>query len=213
MIIDFSAAVITGGTALRERAEKATVFYSPESSYFDGLFEKEGRAFCESACGFLLLDGLLQKHNVRRAELILLRGDNGRPYAVNAGVDFSISHSEGCAMCAVALGEGVTSGAIGCDVQHETGWPEERMLTLSEQFMDEEEHAAFYYAADKSREFHTAWTRREAYIKRVGGSVAEDIHKKLPRGEKFTDGVIVLTGEKYYYSINTAQLPENKEKA
>lgn len=212
MTIDFSAAVITGGTALRERAENAMVYYSSESSYFDGLFEKEGRAFCESACGFLLLDGLLQKHNVRRAELILLRGDNGRPYAVNAGLDFSISHSESCAMCAVALGEGVSAGMIGCDVQHDTGWPEERMLALSEQFMDEEEHAAFYYAADKSKEFHTVWARREAYIKRIGGSVVEDIHN-VPRGEKFTDGVIVLTGEKYYYSINIAKQPEIKEKA
>ncbi len=201
---EFSACIITGGSALRERTEKAMVFYSPESSYFDGLLEKEGRAFDESACGFLLLDGLLQKNRIQRAELILLRGDNGRPYIANhAGVDFSISHSESCAMCCVALGDGAMAGTVGCDVQHDTGWPEERMLALSEQFMDEEEHAAFYYAKDKSKEFHTAWARREAYVKRIGGSIVEDIHNVI-RGEKFTDGVIILRGEKYYYSINTA---------
>ncbi len=202
--IDFSACIVTGGEGLRVRAEEAAGCYSPQSGYFDGLFEKEGAAFEESACGFLLLDSMIQSRRLDRSSIRLERAEGGRPFAAYYGLDFSISHSGGCAFCAMAYGKDAKAGVIGADIQREREYSDEKMSELAMAFMSEEELDAFRRSADKRAEFFTAWTRREAYTKRLGGGIFDHLGDSVQLGAAFRGGVISCCGAKYYYCIDTA---------
>ena len=218
MIIDFGACIVTGG-GLRPRIESARTFYAEDSAaYFNDILSKRGKAFADSACGFLLLDSLLQKHRINRSELTVFIDKNGRPCADIKELDFSISHSEGCAMCVVAVGEGAN---VGVDIQRERPYSFEKMLVLARTFMKDEEFRAFsdtkaavgktlpissldrgMEAFDrKNREFYTAWTRRESYTKRIGSDIFDNLKTAKIDGEFYRDGVISACGERYYYSI------------
>ena len=216
MIIDFSASVVTGG-GLRSRIENTRVFYSEScGAYFDDILAKRGKAFADSACGFLLLDSLLQKHKVDRLTLGISANEKGRPCSDRADLDFSISHSEGCAMCVVAIGEGAN---VGVDVQHERPYSFEKMTELARAFMNEKEYESFYSPivrktiplncydkhledfSEKNREFYTAWTRRESYAKRIGSDIFDNLKNARIENEHYRDGIISCCGERYYYSI------------
>lgn len=205
-VLDMAACISSGGESLRKRVENAIVFYAPSDGYFLPLLAKSGKAFERSANGFLLLDGLLQKNKINRAELTLTREESGRPCFVgNSRLDFSISHSGECVMCVLAMGENAT---VGADVQREKRYPDDKLSELAMAFMDEEEMAAFYYAMDKPRELYTAWTHLEAYLKRMGQSVFTDLRQVKLHGEYFIDGTIKLCGKRFFYSINTIQQEE-----
>lgn len=217
MIVDFSASIVTGG-GVRNRIEALRALYSEQcGAYFDEILGKRGRAFADSACGFLLLDSLLQKHKINRAELALTLEANGRPRTNRSDLDFSVSHSEGCAMCVVALGEGAN---VGIDVQRERPYSLEKMTELARAFMSAAELAEFTapsspkrpipligYDRDideyisKSREFYTAWTRRESYTKRIGSDIFDNLKTARIDGEFYRDGIITACGERYYYSV------------
>lgn len=202
-LLDMAACISSGGESLRKRVENAMNFYAPSDGYFLPLLAKAGKAFERSASGFLLLDGLLQKNRINRAELTLTRQPSGRPCFVgSSGLDFSISHSGACVFCVLALGE---NAAVGADVQREKRYSDEKLSELAMAFMDDEEMAAFYYAKDKPRELCTAWTHLESYLKRQGESVFTDLRQVKLHGEYFLDGIITLDGTRYFYSINTVQ--------
>lgn len=217
MIIDFTASIVTGG-GIRSRVESLRSSY-PEAcgAYFDDIFSRRGKAFADSACGFLLLDSLLQKHRIDRAELVISVDEKGRPHTNRLDLDFSVSHSEGCAMCAVAIGEAAN---VGVDVQHERPYSLEKMTELARTFMTAEELSEFsepiaagratpMLSADReiedfnhrNRQFYTAWTRREAYAKRVGSDIFDNLKTANIANEHFRDGIISSCGERYYYSI------------
>ena len=217
MIVDFSASIVTGG-GIRARVENARSFYAEDGMvYFNDILGKRGKAFADSACGFLLLDSLLQKHKINRAELVITLDPSGRPRTNRADLDFSISHSEGCTMCVLAIGEGAN---VGIDVQRERPYSLEKMVELAGTFMNDKEFAEFNsptaskkpiplisYDRDmedfiqKNREFYTAWTRRESYTKRIGSDIFANLKTAKIDGEHYRDGVINACGESYYYSI------------
>ena len=199
--IDFSACIVSGGSSLARRIEALHGSYSSMcAEYFNGLLHKHGRAFEESACGFLLLDGLLQKHGINRAELVISRGTDGRPDVINKnGLDFSISHSEGAAMCVLASGP---DALIGADIQRVREYSADKMVELAEMFMGAEDYMNFLKTEDEGL-FYTLWTRREAYLKRVGADVFADTRDIDLNTENFRTGVITACGKRYYYSICT----------
>ena len=217
MIIDFGACIVTGG-GLRPRIENARTFYAEGcAAYFNDILSKRGKAFADSACGFLLLDSLLQKHKTDRSGLVISLDENGRPRTNFSDLDFSISHSEGCAMCVAAVGEGAN---VGVDIQRERPYSFEKMVELARAFMNDEEFKAFSDTATvgktipissfdrsmeafarKNREFYTAWTRRESYTKRIGSDIFDNLKTAMIDGEFYRDGVINACGERYYYSI------------
>lgn len=217
MIVDFSASIVTGG-GLRTRVENARTFYAEDcTAYFNDILNKRGKAFADSACGFLLLDSLLQKHKINRSELVITLDKNGRPRTNSNELDFSVSHSEGCAMCVVAVGEGAN---VGVDVQRERPYSLEKMTELARAFMNDEEFKVFSEPIasgkampmmtcdkdmedfiQKNKEFYTAWTRRESYTKRIGSDIFDNLKTAKIDGEHYLDGMINACGERYYYSI------------
>lgn len=199
--IDFSACAAAGRDALRSRIEEARSYYSPMSSeYFDGILAKEGNRLSESSCGFLLLDGLLQKNRIDRSGLVISRNGDGRPSVINRrDIDFSISHSEGAVCCALILGE---DARIGCDIQRARKYSPEKMSELAEIFMCAKDYMDFLKTNDE-RLFYTIWSRREAYIKANGGDVFGNLRDISFWSGNFSTKVISLFGERYYYSICT----------
>lgn len=200
MIIDFSASIVTGGSVLRDRIENAAAFYNDGCrGYFEDILSKRSNAFCDSACGFLLLDSLLQKNRIDRSGLVITLDERGRPHSERPDLDFSISHSEGCAMCVVEIGEGAN---IGVDVQRERPYSDAKMDELAKAFMTDGELAEFRGSEHKPAEFFKAWTRRESYVKRIGSDIFDNLKCADLGAESFREGVITACGRRYYYSIN-----------
>ncbi|MBP1563599.1 MAG: 4'-phosphopantetheinyl transferase superfamily protein [Oscillospiraceae bacterium] len=211
MKIDFASCIVTGGNFMRQRVESAMDFYSAECvDYFQMILSKRKEAFCDSACGFLLLDGLLQKNKINRSELVITVDKRNRPHFSADNLDFSISHSEGCALCALAIGNGTEDIRIGCDVQRERDYSKEKMIELSRAFMNEKELSDFEKSGFNPDRFFTAWTHRESYVKRAGSDIFDALKSADLSGEYFLDGVIYVCGEKYRYSINRPQLTEEE---
>ena len=199
-VIDFTASIVTGGSVLRARIENAAAFYNGGSrGYFEDILSKRGNAFCDSACGFLLLDSLLQKNRIDRSELVISLDERGRPHTNRSDLDFSISHSEGCAVCVIEIGEGAN---IGVDVQRERPYSGVKMDELAKAFMTDSELAEFRNSEHKPADFFTAWTRRESYVKRIGSDIFDNLKCADLSGESFREGIITACGSRYYYSIN-----------
>ena len=202
--IDWTACIASGGPELVERISAARSEYSGMcAEYFDHIMSKQGKhsAFTESACGFILLDSLLKKNGIDRRSLAIAIAPNGRPCVINrSDVDFSISHSEGAAMCCLAIGG---DASVGADIQHVRRYSDERLEELSRTFMEQREINSLLKggSAEKTDMFYRAWTRRESCYKRCG-------QDRAPFPGTFTAGVISSCGERYYYSIN---IPENDD--
>lgn len=213
MIIDFSASIVTGGSVLRARIENAAAFYNDGCrGYFEDILSKRSNAFCDSACGFLLLDSLLQKNRIDRSGFVITLDERGRPHTDRPDLDFSISHSEGCAMCVIEIGEGAN---IGVDVQRERPYSDAKMDELAKAFMTDSELAEFRDSEHKPAEFFTAWTRRESYVKRIGSDIFDNLKCADLSAESFREGVITACGRRYYYSINARRedlFPDDDDK-
>ena len=203
MKIDYSACFVTDGVGLRERIESAREEYNPVcESYFGEILSRRKEAFCESACGFLLLDGLFVKNGINRAELIIAHDEKNRPLVYDDSIDFSVSHSEGCAFCVLALAENGEKAQVGCDVQYARDYSPEKMAELARAFMNEKELSAFENASDKTAAFFGLWTRREAYIKRAGLDIFGSFKDADMSDGAFSGGVIHASGRHYYYNIS-----------
>lgn len=200
MRVDYTASLVTGG-GMRTRIEELRGCYDPRcAGYFEDILSKRRGAFCDSASGFMLLDSLLQKNKIDRLGTAILLDANGRPYIDDPGLDFSVSHSEGCAICVLAVGEGA---AVGCDVQRARRYSDDKLAELAKTFMSAEELEGFAAAKDKRSDFFTKWVHREAYVKRVNSDIFDNLRTVDLSGEYFRDGVITACGEQYFYSINT----------
>ncbi len=198
-LTDFTCCAAAGGDNLRPRIEQARELYSPMSEeYFNRILAKGGRAFTETACGFLLADSLFSKHNVDKESLVISRNADGRPCIINRqDIDFSISHSEGAVLCSVCIGENARTG---CDVQFVREYPPDKMAQLAEIFMGARDYAQYLTTQDE-RLFYTIWTRREAYIKHSGGDVFADLRDVDYHSGGYRTGRITSMGHRYYYSI------------
>lgn len=212
MKIDFTASIVTRETGLRQRIENAAVCYNPAcSGYFADILNRRGEAFYDSASGFILLDSLLLKNKVNRLELVITPDSNGRPRTNAPDIDLSISHSEGCALCALALGEDADEKAnVGVDIQHVRNYSFEKMCSLAKIFMTDRELESFCaqtieFNADsfmrRREDFFSSWARREAYVKRVGLDIFDHLKSAQPESEYYREGVIEACGERYCYAI------------
>lgn len=96
----------------------------------------------------------------------LKRSENGRPYFDGLkALDFSISHSESAVACALSAdGE----GNVGVDVERVDGQRDTERF--AKRFFSENERAALEAAEDTERSWTRIWTKKEAYIKYLGGS-------------------------------------------
>ncbi len=97
------------------------------------------------------------------ADLTFAGKNGGKPYLCGAdGFHFSISHTEGAAIAAIC------GAPCGADVEKLRSAPR----GVAERFFTEAERR---YAGNSDARFFEIWTRKEAYVKRCGGSLAGNI--------------------------------------
>lgn len=94
-----------------------------------------------------------------------MHDSGGRPCIINrSDIDFSISHSEGAALCCLAIG---ADASVGADIQHARETDPQRIEELAKTFMQQRELHMLQIssAADRKNMFYHEWTRRESYFK------------------------------------------------
>lgn len=95
--------------------------------------------------------------------LIFAEGAQGKPALPGTGLEFNLSHSDGCAVLAVTRGR-----RVGVDVERIQA--ERATLAVARRFFAPAEAAAVAAAAPSERAltFFRCWTRKEAYVKARG---------------------------------------------
>jgi 4'-phosphopantetheinyl transferase len=95
--------------------------------------------------------------------LIFTQGAQGKPSLPGTGLEFNLSHSDGCGVLAVTRGR-----RVGVDVERIQ--PDRATLAVARRFFAPAEAAAVAAAAPAERAltFFRCWTRKEAYVKARG---------------------------------------------
>jgi 4'-phosphopantetheinyl transferase len=116
----------------------------------------------------ILRDLLSNYLNVPAAELSFRYGDHGKPSVVNnESFCFNVSHTQGAAMFAFTHGN-----RVGIDIEYVRD--DIGAMEIADRFFSAGEVAALSKLAreQQTQAFFHGWTRKEAYIKAVGGSIA-----------------------------------------
>lgn len=120
---------------------------------------------------------------------------SGKPYLLNSDASYSISHTDGCVMCALKcrtsacelppladiiksdgtyLAESCDSyGEIGCDVEI---WAEDRcesrLMSIADRYFTEDETALLKSNNNIRRNFYKLWTEKESVLKCSGSGLS-----------------------------------------
>lgn len=135
-------------------------------------------AFVRDACRFIVgrarLRQLLGAKLGKRPEAVrLVYGTHGKPALADAGqapLHFTLSHCDDLAVYALSSG-----GEVGIDVEAVTPLPDADLIVSH--FFSPREQAA-YRALDRSDRplgFFHCWTRKEAFIKALGGGLSHPL--------------------------------------
>ena len=107
-----------------------------------------------------------------RESLNIGKGKNGRPFFENSDrLDFSISHSNELVVCALSVGE----GTVGADTEKkDSPVRKEKQAQFAGRFFSGNEREILEKEPDR---FSEIWTRKEAYLKRIGTGIATDLRE------------------------------------
>lgn len=142
-----------------ERARAERLHFERDRGYFIA-----GRAILR-----LLLAGYL---HANPAELVFASGPQGKPALAGdqTGLRFNLSHSHGLALYAVTR-----VCEVGVDVEQARPLPD--ALSIARRFFSAGEYAALVAlpAAQQPEAFFACWTRKEAYLKALGGGITTEL--------------------------------------
>ena len=159
-------------------------------------------ALCQSLGGLCALLALLPPEYARR-DLTIVRGPNGKPAFADSSLPaFSVTHTG--ALCAAAVSEGA-EGEIGIDMEPLT---EKRdFMKITQRFFTVREQSAF---DGTPQSFLTLWTRKEAYVKRCGDSLAGFLAtgRDLPEGDFFESRRLDEPSGSFILSITADRAPQ-----
>jgi 4'-phosphopantetheinyl transferase len=145
-------------TAMLDEAERARS--ARFRSERDRIRFRHARAFTRRVLGYYL--------GVKPAAVRIIRAATGKPgLDPRHGLSFSTSRDHDLAIVAVAPG-----GAVGVDVE----WlrPVDDAMVISRRFFAEREDAWLRSVppADRDRVFLSLWTRKESFVKALGGGLS-----------------------------------------
>ncbi len=115
------------------------------------------------AAGLLAGQELSRRSGIPREKLRYSHGAFGKPYLEGSGVQFSLSHTRG-AVCA-AFSE---SGEVGADIERKDRRVSERLYS---RVLSENEKPLVH----TGEEFIRLWVQKEAFLKRLGTGIADDL--------------------------------------
>lgn len=130
------------------------------------LFERDRRL---SVGAWLLLEQAFQMEGLRLSDYSIGQTEQGKPYALECPLCFSVSHSGEYAMCAVSRG-----GEVGCDIQridaYDAGFA--RVCMTPRELNEIEELPS---SSQRARAFCRHWVAKESYVKALGCGLAKDL--------------------------------------
>ena len=142
-----------------------------------------------AAAGMLARIAIGQCLKISPDTISFRKGKNGKPYAENLDIHFSLSHSGNLAVCAVS------DQPVGIDVEEMR--PVDYRVA-EKMFTQEEREYVFLTTRRKQQRFFEIWTKKEAYVKRLGKSISDfpnfNVHKNPE--------VYTLQNKKYIISIS-----------
>ncbi len=130
----------------------------------------------------------------------IIRGEYGKPgFSENIGMDFSISHTDGLVICALCEGD------VGADCESEF---QRDPMHMAERFFAAPELEYVRNASDRKAAFTEIWTKKEAYVKRLGTGLAAPLKSfDVTGGEIYTETfkieeyTISVCSEKKYFPV------------
>ncbi len=120
--------------------------------------KKKQKIAADMLCRQMIAD----KCGIPSESIVFERNENGKPYAVNTDVFFSVSHSADTVVCAVSENE------IGIDIEK----IKNIRLKVAEKFATESE---IRYIGTDVRRFFEIWTLKESFFKCKGSGLGADI--------------------------------------
>ena len=152
-------------------------FGEQNSKYFEEISKRKNAS--ESLFAYMMLANMLGNAGCDPSTLTLSRSDLGKPHFEASRFKFSISHSEGYAVCALS-----DEGEIGVDIEAKP-ITAEKAQNLAKRYFTENEIDRVMRDAD---EFRKIWTEKEAKTKFFGTSLAK-ILKNEKKGT-FVCGIV-----------------------
>lgn len=141
-------------------------------AFYDAMSEEKKAAVnklpnSETAKQRVVADGVVRKAlaetaGVQPDKIVFKHNEFGKPYAENADVEFSVSHSKDAVVCAVSDKD------IGVDIEK----IREVRFKIAERFATAEELS---YIGDSAERFFEIWTLKEAYFKCIGTGLNSNI--------------------------------------
>ena len=180
--------VLTGGASFEDAAEFLPYVSALRRFRIAGKRSSADKLLSLTA-GLLISLELSRRTGIPREKIRYTHGEFGKPYIEGSSVQFSLSHTKG-AVCA-AFSEG-GSGEIGVDIERRDRRVSER---IRERILSENEKPLAGSTSDLLR----LWVKKEAFLKRLGTGIADDL-----RGADTTlmqDTEAVCCGE-YYIGIS-----------
>lgn len=146
-------------------SERITLNVGAKREAWSRMREEQSRA---SMAGILLLETALCEQGINLDGLTVLREPSGRPYLDGVSLDFSISHTDTVAVCAVDFGADAIEARLGVDVERIDGSRDEAsMLRIARRWFSEGE-IGLLEKEPTEETFLRIWTAKEAIVKRTG---------------------------------------------
>lgn len=138
--------------------------------------------------------GLLIRHMIGQRELVY--GEYNKPYVKGrSDLWFSVSHSDRCVAIAVDRRE------VGLDVEILRTKDIEK---LCDRFFSAGEREYVLNSKDKPSAFTEIWTRKEAYLKRTGAGITEDITAFDTTSKELAGYIRTIPLDGYFLSVCSA---------
>ena len=107
----------------------------------------------------LVKKAIAQEFDIDKNDIILCRNENGKPYTEDVKVEFSISHSKDIVVCAIS------DAPVGIDIEKIR---DVNLNVAKRLFTPDEQEYVFQNDNFSKQRFFEIWTKKEAYVKRLG---------------------------------------------
>lgn len=108
-----------------------------------------------------LLKYAFERNGFDYSKTLFSRDANGKPYAVNRDIFFSLSHSKNRVACALS------NGNIGCDAEF-IGKCDFRLAKRFYSDLEYSRISSLKTEEERTLEFYKIWTAKESYLKAIG---------------------------------------------
>lgn len=151
---------------LDQMPQSGAVLSSPEHGRAERLHRSQDRE--RFIAGRAWLRATLARYlDVAPQALCLIEGRHGKPLLADGSLHFNLSHSGGVALLAVCR-----ASPVGVDVEAMQPMADCDAIARRHFAAAEVERWAALPAADRLAAFYRCWTRKEAYVKALGGGLS-----------------------------------------